>query len=232
MMATFKRRPLMETLRSGSRLWEVHDLGVCDFDKAQSEQQKCIDFQKKTEYNSDYIILSQFNHVLTKGRNFQEKCLLVKEETLEIKEVSVKDVNRGGDVTYHGPGQLMIYPIANLRYYGKDLRRWICALEESVIRFLALYAISAGRSSLNPGVWVEEQKIASIGVGCSQWISYHGIGLNINTDLSYFDMVVPCGLEGVQMTSLQQLLGESVDMNMAQEQYLKSFTAVMNEEVI
>lgn len=221
----------METLHSGSRLWQVHDLGRCDFDQAQSEQQKCIDFHRNSEYNDDFIVLSQFNHVLTKGRNFKEACLLVHEDDLLKKSVSLKNVNRGGDVTYHGPGQLMIYPIADLRYYGKDLRRWVFALEETVIRFLKAYDVDASRSTLNPGVWVQKDKIASIGIGCSQWISYHGIGLNVNTDLSYFDMIVPCGLEGVKMTSLQQLLGAAVNMDQAQEQYLKNFTDVMNEEV-
>jgi lipoate-protein ligase B len=119
-------------------------------------------------------------------------------------------VERGGDVTYHGPGQLVGYPILNLKEYGYRLVRYVDQLEEVLIRALEDFGIEGKRDALNRGVWVGREKIASIGVAIKRWVSLHGFALNYNTDLNYFDMIHPCGLEGVRMTSMGKVLGKKI----------------------
>jgi lipoate-protein ligase B len=119
-------------------------------------------------------------------------------------------VERGGDVTYHGPGQMVGYPILNLKEYGYRLVRYVSQLEEVLIRVLEDFGIEAKRDALNRGVWVGREKIASIGVAIKRWVSLHGFALNYDTDLNYFDMIHPCGLEGVRMTSMGKVLGEKI----------------------
>ncbi len=192
--------------------WEVLDLGLGAFAEADYLQKQLIEKKKNKEYNKDCLILAEFKPVITKGRRFQSASLLCNKSFLKDHEVELIDVDRGGDVTYHGPGQLMVYPVADLSYYGKDLRLWVTGLEEAVIRVFHRYGLEGRRKSGVPGVWVESRKIASVGVGCTQWMTYHGVGLNVTTDLEPFSWMVPCGLEGVQMTNMALELNRPIGM--------------------
>jgi lipoate-protein ligase B len=121
----------------------------------------------------------------------------------------VRETNRGGEVTFHGPGQLVAYPILNLRRRGRDLHRYLRDLEKWTVRVCQTYGVPAHAETPHTGVWVEDRKIASIGIAVRRWVSYHGVALNVSTDLSYFDLLVPCGLPDVEMTSIAKETGEA-----------------------
>jgi lipoyl(octanoyl) transferase len=142
----------------------------------------------------DHLLLLEHPHVITLGRNGQLKNLLASEEILERAGISFFPADRGGDVTYHGPGQLVAYPILDLREWKRDVGAYVHAVEQTIIDTLADYGIEAGRIPKLTGVWVGERKIAAIGVHISRWVTSHGLALNVSTDLSYFQYIVPCGL--------------------------------------
>jgi lipoate-protein ligase B len=139
-------------------------------------------------------------------------------------------ISRGGDITYHGPGQLVGYPIMDLNGMGRDVHKYLRNLEETIIVSLRDFGIRGRRIKGITGVWAKWHKIASIGVGVRRWVTYHGFALNVNTDLSYFDMIVPCGIENVKMTSIQRWLAknEEIDMPEAEENIIKAFSQVFN----
>ena len=158
----------------------------------------------------DLLLFLEHPHVLTLGRRGNRTHLLASSETLSKLNMPVFHIERGGDVTYHGPGQLVVYPILDLKEYGWKLVRYIEQLEEVIIRTLSDFDITGRRDSLNRGVWVDRQKIASVGVAVKRWVSLHGLALNYATDLAYFDLINPCGLEGIRMTSMEKTLGTNV----------------------
>ncbi|TAK28563.1 MAG: lipoyl(octanoyl) transferase LipB [Chloroflexota bacterium] len=159
------------------------------------------------------LLLVEHPPTYTTGRLGKEKHLLRLPEELERLGAVFYRVDRGGDVTFHGPGQLVAYPILNLRRLGSDILTFVRGLEEAVIQTLADFGVSAGRSSGETGVWVGNEKIAAIGVHVSRWVSSHGLALNVSTDLSYFERIVPCGLHGRGVTSLERLLGHAVSIS-------------------
>jgi lipoate-protein ligase B len=148
--------------------------------------------------------------VLTVGRNGSEGALLADRETLRRRGIAVFEVARGGDITWHGPGQLVGYPIFDLSSRDRDLHKFLRRIEEVLIRTLGGYGIVAARSEGRTGVWVGTRKIASIGIAVRRWVSYHGFALNVDPDLADFGLIHPCGLRGVQMTSMADLRGEDV----------------------
>ena len=154
--------------------------------------------------------------------------LLSDEQILEAQGVEVWEIERGGDVTFHGPGQLVGYPVVDLTRHGKDLHLFMRNLEAMLIRTLETYDIRAERSLKQTGVWVQESKIASIGVHVSRWVSRHGFALNVSTDLSLFDLIVPCGLTGVRMTSMTALLGQGVPIQAVAESVTREFGLVFD----
>ena len=156
----------------------------------------------------DWVLFPDHPSVLTLGRSGSEASLLADRDALARAGIELFEVPRGGDVTWHGPGQLVGYPIVALDRVGRDLHRWMRVLEEALIRTLARYGVLGERSPGRTGVWVGERKIASLGVAVRRWVGYHGFALNVRPDLSAFSLIHPCGLQGVQMTSLAQLLGE------------------------
>jgi lipoate-protein ligase B len=158
----------------------------------------------------DLLLFLEHPHVLTLGRRGNRTHLLASSETLGKLNIPVFHIERGGDVTYHGPGQLVVYPILDLKDYGWKLVRYIEQLEEVIIRTLSDFGISGKRDSLNRGVWVDRQKIASVGVAVKRWVSFHGLALNVETDLTYFNLINPCGLEGIRMTSMAKTLGTNI----------------------
>lgn len=159
------------------------------------------------------LILLEHPPTYTLGARARDEHLLAPEAALRALGAEVFRVDRGGDVTFHGPGQLVGYPILNLRQRGLGPAAYVRRLEETLIAALAAYGVAAGRREGYPGAWVDGAKIAAIGVRISRGVSLHGFALNVTTDLSYFDRIVPCGLPGVTVTSLERLLGRSVDLD-------------------
>jgi lipoate-protein ligase B len=161
----------------------------------------------------DLLLLLEHPHVITLGRRGNRSYLVASSEELEKMKVPIFHVERGGDVTYHGPGQMVGYPILNLKEYGYRLIRYVDQVEEVILRVLNDFGIEGKRDASNRGVWVGREKIASIGVAIKRWVSFHGFALNYDTDLKYFDLIHPCGLEGVKMTSMGEVLGRKISRN-------------------
>jgi lipoate-protein ligase B len=171
-------------------------------------------------------------HVITLGSSADAADVLVDASTRERLGIEVFEVGRGGGVTYHGPGQLVAYPILDLRPLGKDLHDYLRRLEDVLIGAAAAFGVEARRRPGLTGVWTERGKLAAIGVRVSsQWISSHGVALNVSSDLSYFDTIVPCGIQGEGVTSLSREVGRPVEMDAAKGALVESFAAVFDLEV-
>ncbi len=185
------------------RKLEVLDLGRMDWPRAYRLQQEYV-LRRKEGQGEDTLLLVEHPHVVTMGRNGKESNLLAPPEILAKAGIGYYETNRGGDVTYHGPGQIVGYPIFDLRGWKKDVVEYVRAVEESLIRVLALHGVSAGREPGMTGVWVNGAKVAAIGIHISRWVSSHGFALNHTPDLSYFRYIVPCGLS-LPVTSMEAL---------------------------
>ena len=186
------------------------DLGPLDYAAACELQQQLAERRKRGEI-PDQLLLLEHPHVITLGRHGRPEHLLGGEEHLRRAGVSFHPTDRGGDITYHGPGQLVGYPILDLREWKRDVTAYLRALEQALMGALAVFGIGAGRESGLTGVWVPTPsgpaKIAALGVHLSRWVTSHGFALNITTDLSYFQYIVPCGLMGKPVTSMEKVLG-------------------------
>lgn len=199
MSATPARRPLH---------WDF--LGRIPYAEAVAIQHAVRDAVKRRE-GPEHLLLLEHPHVYTLGRNADGGDVLASPEWLEARGVEIAECDRGGQVTYHGPGQLVGYPIVNLSPDRRDIRRYVHDLQEVLVRTLADFGVAAeGREEQALiGVWVGKEKIASIGVHLSRWITTHGFALNVSTDLSYFSGIIPCGLHQVRMTSVERILGKA-----------------------
>ena len=181
----------------------VRELGRIDYGSALELQQSLVEQRKRGEID-DHFLLLEHPHVITMGRNGQMKNLLAHEDLLARAGIAFHPTDRGGDVTYHGPGQLVGYPILDLRDWKRDVGAYVRAIEQTIIDTLADFGLSGGRIPKLTGVWVDNSKIAAIGVHLSRWVTSHGFALNVSTDLSYFQYIVPCGLTK-PVTSMAQL---------------------------
>jgi lipoyl(octanoyl) transferase len=181
----------------------VRELGRIDYGQALELQQQ-LATQRKLGAVPDHLLLLEHPHVITLGRNGHLENLLASDQVLSRAGISFYPTDRGGDVTYHGPGQLVGYPILDLRDWKRDVGAYVRAVEQSLIDTLAAFGIEARRIPKLTGVWVGDRKIAAIGVHLSRWVTSHGFALNVNTDLSYFQYIVPCGLTK-PVTSMAQL---------------------------
>lgn len=185
-----------------------------------------------------YFLLCEHPNVFTLGKNGKEQHLLINKQQRQEKQVAYFHINRGGDITFHGPGQIVGYPILDLEKFSTDLGLYLRNLEEVIILALAEYGIKAGRSKGETGVWIDAEipgkarKICAIGIRCSRWITMHGFALNVNTDLSYFDMIVPCGIQNKQVTSMQKELGDTIDMEEVKAAICRNFAVVFECELI
>jgi lipoate-protein ligase B len=179
----------------------------------------------------DWLLLTEHDHVYTLGTSGEMDHLLAGPEELASRGAQVYTTDRGGDITYHGPGQLVGYPILDLHAYYLDLHRYLRDLEEVIIRTLAGYGITAGREPDFTGVWVGGNKIAAIGVKASRWITMHGFALNVGTDLTYFDRIIPCGIFHKGVTSMEQLLGVRIDLDEVAARTSESFAEVFGAGV-
>lgn len=185
------------------RLCEFRDLGRTGYGAAFELQRQLVARRKAGEI-CDQLLFVEHPHVITLGRNAQEKNVLASREVLERAGVEVAQTDRGGDVTYHGPGQVVGYPILDLKDWKRDVVAYVRTVEEALIGALAVFGIAGERAGGMTGVWVDGKKVAAIGVHLSRWVTSHGFALNVDTDLRYFQYIVPCGLTR-PVTSLRDL---------------------------
>jgi lipoyl(octanoyl) transferase len=189
-----------------SELW-INRLGLLGYAEALDLQRAAARDRISGAIPEDVLLLVEHPPVVTLGRSTKEKNLLVSPQLLAARGVELFEVERGGDVTFHGPGQLVGYPIIDLKRHRKDLHWYLRQVEEVLIVALGRIGIAAERNPGLTGVWTQGRKIASIGVHARDWVTWHGFALNVSTDLSYFDLMVPCGIEAVTMTSVARELG-------------------------
>ncbi len=185
------------------RRGQFRDLGRIRYDEAFALQRELVDQRKRAEVPDQFLIV-EHPHVITLGRNGHLENLLASDEVLSRAGIAFEQTNRGGDITYHGPGQIVGYPIFDLREWKRDVVGYVRAMEQAIIDALGDFGIRAGRIEKCTGVWVDGRKIAAIGVHISRWVTSHGFALNHTTDLSYFQYIVPCGLTK-PVTSMREL---------------------------
>ena len=212
--------------------FKVYKLGVVDYQKALELQLYLLEKRIKQEID-DVLLLLQHPPTFTVGRNKKAEHLLIAPGELSKRGIHFEVISRGGDITYHGPGQLVGYPILDLNKLNRDVHKYLRNLEETIILALQDFDIMAERKKGLAGVWVSEKKIASIGVGIKRWITYHGFALNVNTDLSYFQMIVPCGIEGLSVTSMKELTGQKGDLDITKVEtsVINAFSKVFNQRL-
>ena len=193
--------------------WRI-DLGLIGYADAYALQKRVV-AARKAEAIEDVLLLCEHPHVITQGRNGKREHLLVSERVLRQKGVEYHETSRGGDITYHGPGQIVGYPILNLGAIRRDVVWYVRTLEEAMIRATSEFGIAAQRVAGKTGIWVRtensEEKLGAIGVHISRWVTSHGFAYNVSTDLRNFDLIVPCGIADRKATSLEKLLGRNVD---------------------
>ncbi len=188
--------------------------------------------------NNDQLLFVEHPHVYTLGKNGKPEHVLISEEERRKQEIEYYHINRGGDITYHGPGQLVAYPILDLDHFKTDLGWYLRNLEEVVILTLAHYGINGGRSKGETGVWLDaeikgkERKICAMGIRCSRWVTMHGLALNVNTDLRFFNYIIPCGIQNKQVTSIQKELGRQVDIVEVKALMRENFASVFEVELV
>lgn len=206
-------------------------------DLDQVNYKPCLDLQRTLQeerirgHIEDCFLLVEHPPTLTLGKSGEHKNILASSEWLQEKGFEIFEVERGGDVTYHGPGQLVGYPILDLNSYDRDIHALVDLLEEAIIRTLDFFGITAKRREGYPGVWVQEQKIASLGLGVKHWVTLHGFALNVNVDLSHFETITPCGLPGVKMTSMEELLGHKVSLQIVKDKILEHLSQLFDWEI-
>lgn len=209
-----------------------------DLQEALLQQGVAAKQEGRSEGIANYFLMVEHPPVYTLGKSGKMEHVLISEEERDEKGIEFFKINRGGDITFHGPGQIVGYPILDLEQFYTDIGRYLRDLEEVIIRTLADYGIAAGRSAGETGVWIEpgvpgrERKICAMGVRCSRWITMHGFAFNINTDLNYFNYIVPCGIQNKSVTSLQQELGREVPMAEVQQMVLEHFTTVFGADIL
>jgi lipoyl(octanoyl) transferase len=197
-------------------LCRVHQLGLVDYGEGLRLQQELI-AERKGGKIPDTLLLLEHPHVYTLGRNAQRANLLISHERMAQLGAELFETDRGGDITYHGPGQLVGYPIFDLTSHRRDIAWFMRSLEEVFLRVAKDYGIDAGRVAGAPGVWIGNDKLVALGVHISRWVTSHGFAFNVSPDLGYFDHIVPCGLKDKGVTSLARLLGREVSMDEAIE---------------
>jgi lipoyl(octanoyl) transferase len=223
----------------------VQDWGLMDYQEAWDRQEalfKGIVDQKvanrtmeSPKPTSNYLVFTEHPHVYTLGKSGKEENLLLGEQELEEKGANFYHINRGGDITYHGPGQIVGYPILDLDNFFTDIHLYLRRLEEAIILTLAEYGITAGRYPGYTGVWIEPdgafaRKICAMGVRCSRWVTMHGFALNVNTDPGYFNFIIPCGINDKAVTTMEKELGYQPDLNEVKQKIVIHLSALFGME--
>lgn len=226
---------------------EVIDLGIQSYkptwDLQEQQLQKMVDLKKSNRTaqvvvpTPNYLYWVEHPPVITLGKSGLPKHLLLNEQELTDKGIEFFTTNRGGDITFHGPGQLVGYPILDLENFFTDIHKYLRLLEEAIILTLKEYGLSAERSEGETGVWLDvgtpfARKICAMGVKASRWVTMHGFALNVNTDLSYFDYIVPCGIQGKAVTSLAAELKKEIPLNEVKAKILTHFSALFEASLI
>ena len=225
------------------------DLGLIDYKKAWDFQEELFNANinakienrkadKTVTKTVNHLIFCEHPHVYTLGKSGNKSHLLLSEAMLKQKNATYYKINRGGDITYHGPGQIVGYPILDLDFFFTDIHKYLRLLEEMVILTLAEYNIEAARYEGFTGVWLDvdqpekARKICAMGVRCSRWVTMHGFAFNINSDLEYFKNIVPCGITDKKVTSLQNELNQEVNVNEVKQKLKKYFAQLFDAELI
>ncbi|MBL0232360.1 MAG: lipoyl(octanoyl) transferase LipB [Chitinophagaceae bacterium] len=222
------------------------DLGQMDYQQAWDLQEKTLranlDIKSKAMEQQvpaetvDHLFFVEHPAVYTLGKSGNKENVLLGEEELKEKQIQFFHTNRGGDITFHGAGQIVGYPILDLERYGTDIGKYLRNIEQVIINLLAEYGLKGDRSKGETGVWLDpdipgrERKICAIGVRCSRWITMHGFALNVNTDLTYFEHIIPCGIVGKQVTSLQKELGHEINMEEVKDKLRLHFEQIFQVE--
>ena len=225
----------------------LQDLGLKDYKETWEYQEKLfqgiIDTKIDNRRNEtsiitpNYFLFVEHPHVYTLGKSGDLSNLLLNESQLKQKGATFYKINRGGDITYHGPGQIVGYPILDLDNFFTDIHKYLRFLEEVIIKTLAEYGVKAERSKGETGVWLDvgtpfARKICAMGVRTSRWVTMHGFALNVNTDLGYFDNIIPCGIRGKAVTSLEAELDKKIDLEDVKSKILKHFTTLFEVEFV
>jgi len=226
---------------------QLQKLGSKDYNEAWEYQEKLfqniIDIKVSNRKNDasektpNYFLFVEHPHVYTLGKSGDISNLLLNEEQLKAKGATFYKINRGGDITYHGPGQIVGYPIIDLDNFFTDIHKYLRLLEESIILTLEEYGIKSERSEGETGVWLDvgtpfARKICALGVRTSRWVTMHGFALNANTNLGYFDNIIPCGIKGKAVTSMEAELNKKVDIDEVQGKILAHFSTLFDAEII
>lgn len=222
---------------------EIYDLGRMEYrsawDLQKRIQQGLIDekirareSKKYTQKKNDTLLFVEHPHVYTLGKSGDQAHLL--SSLAELKDIEAEFIpnDRGGDITYHGPGQIVGYPILNLDRYFTDIHKYLRLLEEVIIRVCNHYGLDAVRIEGLTGVWIGDKKICAMGIRCSRWVTMHGFALNVNTDLSYFNHIVPCGISDKKVTSLSELTGKRIDTDEVKALILQHFADIFDTEIV
>lgn len=190
------------------------------------------------DFTNNYLIFCEHPHVITLGKSGKKEHLLLNNVMLEKHKVEFFPINRGGDITYHGPEQIVAYPVINLDNFFSDIHKYMRNLEEVIIRTIAEYGLKGERVEGATGVWLDAdipercRKICAMGVRTSRWVAMHGLAINVNNDLSFFDFIIPCGIRDRKVTSLKQELGKTIDKEEVKSKIRKHFSAIFNAELI
>ncbi|MBV7531928.1 lipoyl(octanoyl) transferase LipB [Chitinophaga sp. sic0106] len=225
----------------------VKDLGKIDYQQAWDYQEQLlkanVDIKSKAgdvspKPTTNYLLFCEHPPVYTLGKSGHLENLLLTEEQLEEKGIGFVSTNRGGDITFHGPGQIVGYPIIDLENFFTDIGKYLRLLEEVIIRTIGDYGVTGDRSPGETGVWLDPdvkgraRKICAMGVRCSRWVTMHGFALNVNTPLSYFGNIIPCGIQDKQVATLSQELGREVDVEEVKVRLAKHFADVFNADLV
>jgi len=206
------------------------NLGLEPYNRALDLQHRLVAARREGRIE-DVLILLEHPPVITLGRRADEKNIVASQELLARLGIEVHRVERGGDVTYHGPGQLVGYPVLNLRGHRQDVGWYMRSLEEVLIRALSDFGVEAGRLEGRIGVWIGDKNIAALGARIEEWITYHGFALNVSPDLSHFDLIIPCGYRGMGATSMEEVLGEAPEMSEVRKSVAQRFGEVFSVEI-
>jgi len=203
---------------------DIYNLGLIEYKKALDLQYFMLEKRISNQIN-DSLLLLEHPPTITIGRSGKKANLLISDNHLKDRNIEFFETNRGGDITYHGPGQIVCYPIIDLNNHTKDVHKYLRDLEEVIIETLGEFNIEGRRVEGLTGVWVKRSKIASIGVGIKRWVTYHGLAINVNTDLDFFDLIIPCGINDVKMTSIKNHnnLKNEVDIESVNDIVVKNF---------
>ncbi len=210
---------------------QVVKVGKMNYPESLKIQRRLLKLRQSDQID-DIFLLLEHPPVLTLGKRGKNSNILASRNILKAEGIDIHEIGRGGDVTYHGPGQIVGYPIMNLKNHGKDVHKFVFNIEEIFIQLLKnKYNINAGRDSNHTGVWIEDEKITAIGLSIKRWVSMHGFAFNVNTLMEHFNLINPCGITDKGVTSLKQLSGHSLSMNKVQRQVIDYFSKIFEVKI-